>query len=153
VTVDGPSLLELPFPLGSAEEVRPFAPPRAVEEMPAGDGAVDERRRTRDWDAETGMHEIHDVERHVRAVPGGVRIEVGCADDYEIVSDDPLSAKIECTRSMMLEREGWSVRVEVDAELTCDATSFYLVESVAAYEADMRVFAREERTAIPRELL
>lgn len=153
IWADGPGALELPATRGLVPERSAAFPPPKPAGLDRGPDAIDERTRTREFDPENGMHAIRDLQRHVRTVPGGVRIEIGAADDYEITAGAPLSAEAVSTRSIALTREDWNVRVEVDAELICDAEAFMLVENVATWDGDELVFSREERRHIPRDLL
>ena len=70
---------------------------------------------------------------------------------YSIHPDDPLSARAETHWSTENSRGDWSVRTETYATMTADATDFYLIARLEAYEGDMLVFEKELSERIPRD--
>jgi putative CocE/NonD family hydrolase len=74
-------------------------------------------------------------------------------DVFSIKEDEPLSAAVECVRTMGMERGRWSVRVETRSSMTADREVFRLVNLIEAYENGERIFVRERECEVPRDLL
>jgi putative CocE/NonD family hydrolase len=73
-------------------------------------------------------------------------------DSWSIAEDDPLSARVNSERDIVLDRPGWSIRVRATAEMTCDETAFFVVDSLEAFEGEERVFRRETSIRVPRDV-
>ena len=72
---------------------------------------------------------------------------------YEIVEDDPLSARVVCTNVTALRREsdGWDARSETRTEMTCDAERFLIEAQMRVLDGGEEAFVRTWSLAIPRE--
>jgi len=89
--------------------------------------------------------------RHARE--DDLEVEGSQRDVFTIVEGDPLSAAVECERSMQMHREGWSARVETHSTMTADLEVFRLVTLVEAYENGERIYSRERSFEVPRDLV
>ncbi len=70
---------------------------------------------------------------------------------FSIVEDDPLSARVECLRRIVVRRGDWDTRIEVTAVMTADAERFHVSSTLDAYEGDVRVHTAAHAAAIPRD--
>jgi putative CocE/NonD family hydrolase len=72
---------------------------------------------------------------------------------YEIVEDQPLSARVVCTNATALHRasDGWDGRSETRTEMTCDALRFLIESHLRVLEHGEETFARTWTFEIPRE--
>jgi hypothetical protein len=72
---------------------------------------------------------------------------------FEIVEDDPLSARVLCTNRTALRREadGWYARSEARTEMTCDVESFYIEAELRVLDGGKEAFVRTWSFAIPRD--
>jgi putative CocE/NonD family hydrolase len=88
-----------------------------------------------------------------RQFPHGLTYERVGADIYRIVEGDPLSASIRCEKTIKLERgrEAWRVRLETSSRLTSDATTFWVTNTLDAYEGNARVFSKTWTLTVPRD--
>ncbi len=144
----GASWLELPeLELGAEPLERGFEPPERVA-LPAD--ARSSRKRTRT--TTDGRHAIEDRESRRELVADSATLVTSESSDvYRIAENDPLSARVECARTVGLERDGWQVRVECEATMTADATDFRVQDRLRAWAGDELVFERERRFDFPRE--
>lgn len=135
---------------GEDGEPSPFAP------APQSAGAnLCECSRTAERDPETGC-----IDLLIRRERGRRRVredglEVGGLqiDRYTIHEGDPLSAGVECRRTMTMSRGSWSARVETSSTMTADRESFHLVNRIEAFEGAEPIYARERSASIPRDLV
>lgn len=70
-----------------------------------------------------------------------------------ITAGDPLSCIWRQRTRSSWRRDSWSCAVEASYVLTCDASSFHLVETLRAFEGDAERFARRHHAIIPRDLM
>ena len=75
------------------------------------------------------------------------------AQRYAIHSGDPLSARHEVSWRYELRRGDWSVRIDSENAMTCDAGTFRLDRKVTAREGDVVVLERGWHEDIPRGFL
>jgi sarcosine oxidase gamma subunit len=90
-------------------------------------------------------------EFHVRWPHSGVELSWVEPDTFTIISDDPLSARVDCYRSATLARGEWSVRLEASSAMTADAGHFFVTTSLHAFERQTCVFADARSFRIPRD--
>jgi predicted acyl esterase len=87
-----------------------------------------------------------------RTVDGGrVRVDRSSGEDEHVDEltvepDDPLSARVRCTRSFTI----GDARIETESELTADAHRFRLRNVVRAYDAGVPIFESERIVPIAR---
>ena len=72
---------------------------------------------------------------------------------FEIVEDEPLSARVVCTNVTALRREadGWDGRSETRTEMTCDAGSFHIESQLRVLDGGDEAFVRTWSFSIPRD--
>ena len=81
-------------------------------------------------------------------VSGGVSRET-----WVIHPDDPLSALGRTHWTEETERAGLALRTETFAEMTSDATYFYVTGRLEAYENDVLVYARDVQDQVKRDMM
>lgn len=167
VTVDGPSLLELPVrrhqrqaetmrELGGpvmADPALAALPSAAARSAPLWPAArLDERTRRVILHKDTRRHEIIDHEQHARTIPDtGARYTDLATDIYSIVEDEPLSATVRCERETVSSHGAAEWTVTVRSEMTCDAATFAVTEEYSAFVAGSLLFTKKRSCAIPRK--
>ncbi len=72
---------------------------------------------------------------------------------FEIVEDQPLSARVVCTNATALRREsdGWDGRSETRTEMTCDAGRFLIESQLRVLDGGEETYTRSWSFEIPRE--
>jgi hypothetical protein len=90
-------------------------------------------------------------EFHVRWPHSGTELSWVEPDTFTIMSDDPLSARVDCYRSATLARGDWSVRLEASSAMTADAGQFFVTTSLTAFEQQACVFSGAWSFRIPRD--
>jgi hypothetical protein len=70
---------------------------------------------------------------------------------FSIVDGDPLSARVECERSIRIGRGTWQTRIEVRASMTADAEAFHVTATLDVYEGSKPVITRAHAARIPRD--
>jgi predicted acyl esterase len=149
--------LELPTraPQPGDAELKPFAPPSTAEPL-----AIEQLRPRRprleiERDVLTGRTTLHMARDFTGAkrFPSGLEYWDADPVSFSIVDDDPLSARVEASRSIQIRRPeiGWSTRIEVRAVMTADATHYHVSSTLDAYEGDTRVYTDAHTKAIPRD--
>jgi predicted acyl esterase len=93
---------------------------------------------------------VQDYGGRRRLVGNGLEFETRGRDIFTIAEGDPLSAVARCTRTSILERGDWSVRIETESSLSGDAEAFHLTNAVDAYEGDVRAWAKTWALTVPR---
>jgi uncharacterized protein len=145
------SLVELPVrPSRDEHGIQPF------EQAPPLDGAaLCECGRTSSEDPFTGRSEVvvHRERGKRRVRDDGAEVGGSQTDRFSIVRGDPLSAQVECRRTMTMSRGSWSARVETTSAMTCDREHFHLRHLVEAFENGERIHSGERTTSIPRDLV
>lgn len=86
-----------------------------------------------------------------RRVPNGIEYRDRDPVRFSIVEGDPLSARVECERSIRIGRGEWQTRIEVRAHITADAEAFHVTATLDAYEGLGPVFTRAHAARIPRD--
>jgi uncharacterized protein len=70
---------------------------------------------------------------------------------FSIVENDPLSARVECDRTLEIRRGAWRTRIEVRSEMTADADAFTVSEMLDVFEGTVRCFALHRSARVPRD--
>ena len=72
---------------------------------------------------------------------------------FEIVEDEPLSARVVCTNATAVRREadGWDGRSETRTEMTCDAGSFHIESELRVLDGGVEAFVRTWSFSVPRD--
>jgi putative CocE/NonD family hydrolase len=150
VLTGGPSRLELPTRAPSELDGRVGFP-----EPPATNGGYGESESAATFDPETGRCTVVVERDRGRRQVREDGLEVGGLqrDLFTIVEDDPLSATVECARTMELSRGAWSARIETQSSMRADAREFHLVNRLEAFENGERIFERERTFRVARNLV
>lgn len=69
---------------------------------------------------------------------------------YTISAGDPLSAQVDCTWEMVVGRKGWETKLFTHSQMTSDAKSFYLSNTMTAYYNGEKEFNKTWKKEIPR---
>jgi len=150
---DGGSVLELPVRDPAGADPSPTFP-HAEESGPVRGTIAEKAERTRDRkvDPLTGALTIEDHQSY-RASISATRTEYAHSgtDRWSVAPGDPLSARAECERTVMIDRDEWHVRVETTSALSCDETTFFLENEVAAFDCGDELFRRQWRSQVPRD--
>ena len=154
--VCGASFLDLPTrpDQPSDARLRPFGPAETGAPL---DSELLERRPGRHHvikDPLTGRREMrHQAPSATERLPGDLVIESQSSSGYEITEGEPLSARYHVQQAQSMSRGEWNARLEAGYELACDARTFFLTASVAAYTGGDRFFSRDWSFEIPRNLV
>jgi hypothetical protein len=74
-------------------------------------------------------------------------------NSFSISEDQPLSARVECSRQIEISRGDWQTRLETMSIMTSDYSHFHLTNILEAYEGQVRVFTKTWTRSIPREFV
>jgi uncharacterized protein len=151
------SRLELPTrpPQASDASLRPFEPPAAPP--PIAYRTIREGRgwRTVSTDLGSGRQTVVLGKDY----GAGEIIDLGIEDDavivetYEILPDDPLSARGRIEARAGFASAGVRCRIETVTEIASTRTTFDLTCRIDAYENDKRIFSRRFDKTIPRNFM
>ena len=151
----GASALELPVMERRPDATVEFA---AAETAAATEPEVltpEHHSRTVERDLESGIVTAVTLEEHgLRRdqahgmVKGGRTLRT-----YRIQPDDPHSAEVEARRTVTMARDDWSIRTEIVTSQRCDRKHFHITGQLEAYDGDERIFVREWKDSIPRDLV
>ena len=72
---------------------------------------------------------------------------------FSISEDQPLTARVQCSRQIEISRDDWQTRVETLSIMTSDHSHFHLTNILDAYEGEVRVFTKSWTRSIPREFV
>jgi len=84
-------------------------------------------------------------------LPSGLEYHDHDPCTFTIVGDDPLSARVDCERRIVVRRDDWSTTVEVHASMTADADDYHVSSTIEAFEGDERVHSATYSATIPRD--
>jgi uncharacterized protein len=147
----GASRLELPLRSPGEAEVQP----PSFGELPAGKSASlcdCERVVAADGSGRSELV-VNRKRGHRRVKEDGLEVGGSQIDRFTIVEGDPLSAAVDCRRTMSIARGSWSARVETRSTMTGDRERFYVANLVEAFENGERIFSRERSFDAPRDHL
>jgi putative CocE/NonD family hydrolase len=151
------SQLRLPVrPVQPADaDLADFAPPEGAPMLEHEIRRTASRQRTVTQDAINGTLQLvdHSDDGHYRLLAGGLEFETTTKDTYSITAGEPLSARVQCDRTVNLGRAGWQIRVETSSVMSADVDHFHLTNVLEAYEGQVRVFTKTWHCAIPRDLV
>jgi putative CocE/NonD family hydrolase len=145
-------------PSAADEQLRPFGPVEAGEDVPVellrAPGGRSSRSLGRDYvTGEAVLTAAPDFFPSVRFLDTGLEYAEQHSDEFRIVEHDPLSAAVRCAWMIEIGRGDWRTRVEARSAMTSDRDSFLVTSSLEAYEGSVRVFARTWTSTIPRDLV
>ncbi len=157
VKIGGESRLHLPVrpPTGDDSALPPFEPPEQVASIPVERLRGASRNRILVRDVGRRRLEIRDIldDGHIRLTNSGIEVYGHNDDVYTIVEDEPLSAQIRCERTAGLRRGEWGVEIKTCSTMSADADTFYVTNTLDAYEGNVRLLARTRDIEIPRHLV
>jgi uncharacterized protein len=149
------SALELPIrdPLES-DGAAPALDPEAAPRLPhrrlrsrTGEREIVQRPAEHVWQL---SHTPKDFDIQIEGGPG---VDWSGPDVYTIVEREPLSATIESERRVHVRRGEWNAGVDIISSMRSDANAFLIDVSLTASSLGERVFDREWRFRIPRDLV
>jgi putative CocE/NonD family hydrolase len=146
-------LLPVRPPRPEDDRLRPFDPPEMAANLPHTEIRTASRRKTTTHNAITGAVILtdHTDEGCIKLLETNLEMDSTLTDTYRIVDGEPLSAEVECERTISLRREGWRIRLETHSRMTADAANFHVTNSLDAYEGAARVFAKTWHFSVPRD--
>ena len=86
-----------------------------------------------------------------RRFPDGLEYHDRDPIRFSILEHDPLSARVECERTLEVRRGTWRTRIEVRSEMTADLEAFTVSEMLDVFEGSVRCFALHRSTRVPRD--
>ncbi|WP_431300951.1 CocE/NonD family hydrolase [Tabrizicola sp. BL-A-41-H6] len=145
--------LDLPVHRGGTEEWVPPAP----EPSPASphrvlrEGVASRETRV---DAD-GRHwvVVRDDTGDFEDLSHGLRFGEGYEERWQILPDDPLSAKVEIVWEQRLSRGDWSVRTRSETAMSGSADALRMEARLTAWEGETEVFARVWDERVPRRFV
>ena len=138
-----------------AEETEPFAPPEAapVETKTQLEPAEKTIRVVRDLPSDRSALEVINDDGRYRIESIDLEVRSRVTETYSLVDDDPDSVRGETDCLREFRRGDWHTRTETRTVLTSDAEKFYIHATLDAWEGEERVFSRNWRREIGRELV
>ncbi|MCZ4282138.1 CocE/NonD family hydrolase [Kiloniella laminariae] len=82
----------------------------------------------------------------------GLEVSSRVEERFTISPDDPLSAFAEAHWVMAVGRNEWQTRTVGKTTMNADKQNYYLIATLDAYEADEKIFSKEWKETIPRDL-
>ena len=157
------SALELPVraPRTSDDDLAPFAPaesPPGLGEAYLGPDDAGGRSYTRDLATGEQLWTFRWYPGGVVRLPNGWESEDFNTVSYAITDGDPLSASalVDCEAVMSRGEQG-RFRIVTHGEMTCDAESFYVADTLTVFEGgeeeEREVFGKTWRWNVPRDLV
>ncbi|MFD1334652.1 CocE/NonD family hydrolase [Oceanobacillus iheyensis] len=70
---------------------------------------------------------------------------------FMITEGDPLSAKVTCEWELQVGRGEWQTKLEAYCEMTSDETTYFLTNTMVAYEGDEHIFSKTWKEQIERD--
>lgn len=148
-------LLILPVRAASKldESLLPFGLPERANYLEFEWLRHEESKRNIQYDIKTGKLQMtHSYDDGCRRLfESDLEYDSVTVNNYSIVKDDPLSAKVDCYRRTDIKRLNWSTRVETFSNMTADTDYFYLTNVRDAYEREVRIFTKSWTIKIPRQ--
>ncbi|MFP4033649.1 MAG: CocE/NonD family hydrolase C-terminal non-catalytic domain-containing protein, partial [Desulfococcaceae bacterium] len=153
----GESRLVLPVRPDSneAEEDNPFAPPEAapVEEKIQLEPPEKTIRVVRDLPSDRSVLEVVNDDGRCRIESIDLEARSRVTETYSLVDDDPDSVRGETYCLREFRRGDWHARTETRTVLASDAEKFYIHATLDAWEGEERVFSRNWKREVGRDLV
>jgi putative CocE/NonD family hydrolase len=155
--VTGESSIALPlYDADSAPQPPALCPPEEPPAYPMTELVPGHGARTITRELGSGRSELRfdwDLGGTKRDEMTGTEITFEADAAFEIVEDEPLSARVRCMNVTALRREadGWDARSEARTEMTCDADSFHIEAELRVLEGGEETFRRTWSFAIARD--
>ena len=148
--------MELPIrtPQAADSECGKFDAPETAPVMDRE--VIRKEKRTRDviHDPINGIWTIADFsdEGERRLPVNGIKYGSKNKNTFVIKENDPLSARVTCEWELNVGRgEDWDTKLDTYSEMWSDETTFYLVNTMTAYEKGEQIFTKTWKKEIPRD--
>lgn len=153
-----PEIPSLTLPVGVSTLSLPVRTPTADAPFPiaqhgGGDPAPDYAPATPDASGRIMLTHTQPEIAYPVAGADGIILSNSGEEVSEMIAGDPLSCRWRQVTRSGWKRGEWECAVEASYELTADATSFRIVETLRATESGREVFARDSDVRIPRDLM
>ncbi len=138
----------------SPEKLVEFGPPEAASPVQQKQIKKSSNKREMTVDPKTGETRLAIVDDFgtQEIKPHGMIIWGAGRENYSIMPDDPLSAKMETHWTEARKRGTWEARTETYGRLTATKTHWIVWGKIEAYEGKKQVFAKEFNEKIERKL-
>ncbi|TFJ93067.1 CocE/NonD family hydrolase [Lentibacillus salicampi] len=114
-----------------------------------------QEQRTREvrHDTVSGIWKLEDYsdEGERKLLINGIEHGSKNKNTFMVRENDPLSATITCEWELKVGRGSWQTKLESFSEMTSDETTFYLVNTLIAYESGEKMFEKTWKENIPRD--
>jgi putative CocE/NonD family hydrolase len=155
ISTGGASSLSLPVraPRSGDEALSEFGPPETAPALPVTWLRQRAPLQTVQFDPATGTvdYEMSRDFSGAQRLPSGIEYHDHDPVTLTICAGDPLSARVRCRRRIDIRRDGWSTRIELEAEMTADIDNYRLTTTIDAYEAEARIHSRTFTASVPRD--
>ena len=112
-------------------------------------------KRTREvrHDLVNGIWKLEDFsdEGERKLLTNGVEHGSKNKNTFTIKENDPLSATVTCEWELKVGRDDWQTKLESFSEMTSDETTFYLTNTLVAFENEKEVFRNTWKKEVPRD--
>ena len=112
-------------------------------------------KRTREvrHDLVNGIWKLEDFsdEGERKLLTNGVEHGSKNKNTFTIKENDPLSATVTCEWELKVGRDNWQTKLESFSEMTSDETTFYLTNTLVAFENEKEVFRNTWKKEVPRD--
>ena len=146
--------LDLPVHQGSGTE---WVPPEAEGAKPWAHRVIRKGRAERriETDLLSGKRVLHVVEDggEVENLTHGLCTSESLTERWEIMPDDPLSARVHHLWEQAHARGAWRIKTRAEAEMTATATHFVIKARLTAWESDVILFDKEFADQVPRRFV
>jgi uncharacterized protein len=147
------SFLSLPIRTATNEVTLPdFGEPEIAKPLETTEFREGKRDLTLVIDPVTGQHTLADSQDAGRTKLHYNNLEQeALMINRHIISDDPLSASVECEHKLEYSRETWKIRIHTFSIMTCDEENFYVTNKLEAFEGDKKIFDKLQEFQVARE--
>jgi len=151
--VAGTSYVELPVrpPRLDYASLPAFAAPETSTPLPLEQLDDCEQSSSLNCDRQTGRTDLSFRQARGYRLQDGLEYRHSATSSFSIVEGEPLSATAHSEYEIAIARGAWRTRVRARADLTCDATAFWVEADFAAWEDDGSVLTRDWSFEIPRD--
>lgn len=111
------------------------------------------RTRTVSHDLVRGIWTLDDFsdEGERKLLTNGIQYGSTNKNTFMIREKEPLSACVECEWELNVGRDDWQTKLKSDSKMTSDERSFYLTNTITAFENAREIFNKTWRTKIQRD--
>lgn len=111
------------------------------------------RTRIVSHDLVNGIWKLDDFsdEGERKLLTNGIQYGSMNRNTYMITENDPLSACVKCEWELDVGRDNWQTKLKSHSEMTSDKTTFYLTNTMIAFENNKEIFNKTWKIEIPRD--